>query len=101
MNSFNQSWTRLTAAAREATAAEVVLAPDGAWLTRVAALGRAEVGAGTGSAGWLAWAMPGFGVALLIAVAAVLTLGSPLASPQGTAELIALADPLSGNAFAP
>jgi hypothetical protein len=101
MNSFDQCWTRLTTAAREAAAGEVVSAPAGAWVTRVAALGRAELARVRGTVALSAWALPGFGVALMIAVVAVAVLSTTSGQPEGTAELIALADPLGGNSLLP
>jgi hypothetical protein len=101
MNSFEQIWNRLTTAAREALAGEIVAAAPGAWITRVAALGRAEITRSRQSVVWTKWAMPGLGVSLLIAMLAIVALNSTTAQPEGTAELIALADPLAGNSLLP
>src|SRR5688572_8764042 len=101
MNSLDQSWNRLTAAAREGAADDVVPAPSPAWITRVGALGVAEARLSRTSGAWLAWAMPGFGVALLVAVVAVATWGSAIAQPKDSVELVALADPLEGNSLLP
>jgi hypothetical protein len=101
MNSLDQSWNRLTAAARGAVAGGAVPAPSPAWITRVGALGFEELRRSRNGIAWLAWAMPGFGVALLVAIIAVAAWGSPIAQPEGAVELVALADPLEGNSLLP
>jgi hypothetical protein len=102
MNSFDQSWSRLTAAARQAAEGEVVPAPAAAWLTRVGALAAAEQRQQSrAGAAWLSWCMPGFGIASLVAILALSAWGSTVAQPEATTDLVALADPLEGNSLLP
>lgn len=102
MNSFDQSWTRLTAAARAAAERDAASpAPAAAWVTRVAALGASELKTSRAQPAWAAWAMPSFGVAMLVAIVAVVALKPSIEQPSAAAELVALADPLAENSLVP
>jgi hypothetical protein len=99
MNNLEQYWNRLISAARMAVADHVVPAPG--WVTRIGALGLAEVQRTRAVSAWLAWAMPGFGVALLIAILAVVASRPVITQPESNSGLVALTDPLAGNSFLP
>jgi len=101
MRNLEPSWTRLIAAARLAAVNEVVPDPDGAWLTRVGALGAEAVRRYRALPTWFTWAVPAAGVAALVAVAAVVSLKPAVAVPDDTEQLVALVDPLAGGAFFP
>jgi hypothetical protein len=101
MNNLGQRWDRLIAAARRGVLDEVVPAPSATWVTRVGALGLAELRRSRAGAAWLAWTIPGFGVAVLVAILAVMAWGPLITHPGVNAELVALADPLAGNSLFP
>ena len=103
MNSFDHSWNHLAATARRAAVRDFAPAcPAEAWVTRVAALGAAECAAPRGiSTVVAAWALPGFGVAALLAVA-VTALSRPVLNPVHDVDaLVALADPLADRGLLP
>jgi hypothetical protein len=101
MNNLDRRLDRLIAAAREAAVDEVVSAPAGAWVTRVGALGLAEMRRSRAGSALLAWAMPGFGVAMLVAILAIVAWGPVIKQSEGNAGLVALADPLASNSLLP
>ncbi len=100
MNSFALSWNRLTAAVRSAADREPAPGAEPAWVTRVAALGVEAIRRQLGQPAWLTWALPGFGVATVVAVVTVVV-GASFMHTSGSAELVALADPLAGGSLLP
>ena len=104
MNSFEQSWNRLIAAARYRAERDAApTAPSAAWVTRVAALGASAACSAGERVGSLlrSWAVPSFGVALLVAVLTAVALRPAVEPVSETDALVALADPLADGSLFP
>lgn len=100
MNSLDQRWNRLIAAARgswvSAFASES--APHG-FPTRVVALWATQDPAARRTSDWASMALSGCGIAVLLAIVAVAAWGPGLGRSGAGDELIALADPLVAETF--
>ena len=101
MSNHEKGWNRLTAAVRQTAGYQVVPAPEPAWVTRVAALGAEAIRRYRALPMWLAWTTPALGVAVVIAAVAVFGLRHDVVEPNGSEQLVALADPLAGGALFP
>jgi len=98
---LEQRWFRLAAAARRAAADEPAPELPPGFATRVAATWIAERRAVPAAPMWAAFAVPGLGVALLVAILAVVTVSPSNPRADASEELVALADPLTDPSVLP
>lgn len=101
MNSLDQRWSRLVTVARGAAASVSAESAPLGFSTRVTALWATSGESGRRSFAWAHMAFSGCGVAVLLAIMAIVTWGPSLQHSGTSAELVALADPLSSETTLP